>query len=107
MLKIPLVVLLFATLLVMGCGPKQTSQNQITVAAAADLAPAFEELGRIFERQHSAKVVFSFGSTGMLTQQIENGAPMDLFAAANVDFINRLEKDARRVDIRRLRLAKR
>jgi molybdate transport system substrate-binding protein len=67
--------------------------KELTVAAAADVAPAFEELGREFEQQTGVKIVFSFGSTGMLTQQIENGAPMDLFAAANLDFINRLEKD--------------
>jgi molybdate transport system substrate-binding protein len=65
---------------------------QITVAAAADLGPAFEEIGRAFEQETKTKVVFSFGSTGMLTQQIANGAPMDLFAAANVSYIEELEK---------------
>jgi molybdate transport system substrate-binding protein len=66
--------------------------NELTVAAASDLTPAFEELGREFEAAHKTKVVFVFGSTGLLTKQIENGAPMDLFAAANVSYIDQLEQ---------------
>ena len=54
--------------------------------------PAFEEIGREFESAHKTKVVFVFGSTGLLTRQIENGAPMDLFAAANVSYIEQLEQ---------------
>jgi molybdate transport system substrate-binding protein len=72
--------------------PSSQSQKVITVAAASDLTAAFEELGRSFEQQSGTKVVFSFGSTGMLTQQIINGAPMDVFAAANVSFIEQLER---------------
>jgi len=88
-LLLALITLSFA----IGCA--RNPYPELTVAAAADVAPAFEELGREFEQQKGVKVVFSFGSTGMLAQQIENGAPMDLFAAANVDFINQLEKHGR------------
>ena len=73
-------------------GPTSSNSPEITVAAASDLTPAFEEIGRDFEANHKTKVVFVFGSTGMLTRQIENGAPMDLFAAANVSFIEQLEQ---------------
>jgi molybdate transport system substrate-binding protein len=66
--------------------------NEITVSAASDLTPAFDELGRLFERETGVKVRFNFGSTGQLTQQIENGAPVDLFAAANARFIEDLER---------------
>ena len=70
---------------------RPTNQTQeITVAAASDLTNAFEELGREFETTNKIKVVFVFGSTGLLTRQIENGAPMDLFAAANVSYIDQL-----------------
>lgn len=65
---------------------------QLTVAAASDLIAAFEEIGREFEATQKIKVVFVFGSTGMLTRQIENGAPMDLFAAANVAYVDQLEQ---------------
>ncbi len=72
------------------CRRPGNQQQEITVAAASDLTNAFEELGREFEATNKIKVVFVFGSTGMLTRQIENGAPMDLFAAANVSYIDEL-----------------
>ena len=74
------------------CGPRSNSGSELHVAAAADLIPAFEEIGREFEAANKTKVVFSFGSTGLLSRQIENGAPMDVFAAASIDFINQLEQ---------------
>ncbi|MGH9769410.1 MAG: molybdate ABC transporter substrate-binding protein [Blastocatellia bacterium] len=73
-------------------GVRPDAPVTLTVSAAADLTPAFEELGKLFERETGVKVTFNFGSTGQLTQQIENGAPVDLFAAANVRFIEDLER---------------
>src|SRR5215510_8107819 len=67
-------------------------QHELTVAAASDLTQAFEEIGREFQASQKTKVIFVFGSTGLLTKQIENGAPMDLFAAANVSYIDELDK---------------
>lgn len=71
---------------------KGTQPQTVTVSAASDLTPAFQELGGLFERKEGTKVTFNFGSTGQLTQQIEQGAPVDLFAAANVSFVEGLEK---------------
>jgi molybdate transport system substrate-binding protein len=68
------------------------STAEVTVAAASDLTPAFEEIGREFEATQKTKVIFVFGSTGLLTRQIENGAPFDVFAAANVSYIDQLEQ---------------
>jgi len=59
---------------------------EITVAAAADLAVAFKEVAEAFEKDTGVRVKLIFGSTGLLTRQIEEGAPFDLFAAANVSF---------------------
>lgn len=92
-----IVSLIFACSLSLGCSHpvvsnEQSNSGEIVVAAAADLAPAFEELGKKFEQSTGVKVIFSFGSTGTLAQQIENGAPMDLFAAANVEYVDRLER---------------
>jgi molybdate transport system substrate-binding protein len=64
----------------------------LTVSAAADLTYAFGEIGQLFEAETGRKVVFNFGSTGLLAQQIEQGAPVDLFAAANVSFVEELKK---------------
>jgi molybdate transport system substrate-binding protein len=78
------------TVFLLACASK--APNEIHVAAAADLIPAFEEIGRQFEKSHSTKVIFSFGSTALLTRQIEQGAPMDVFAAANIGFVDQLEQ---------------
>lgn len=89
-----LVSLLVCAALVAGCRSQSagsTEPRTITVSAAADLTPAFQEIGKEFERQGGAKVIFNFGSTGQLAQQIEQGAPVDLFAAANVSFVEELE----------------
>src|SRR6185436_11012507 len=74
------------------CREKHAPDSELTVAAASDLTAAFEEIGRDFESTEKNKVVFVFGSTGMLTRQIENGAPFDLFAAANASYIDQLEQ---------------
>jgi len=60
--------------------------SEIKVAAAADLARAFEDVGKAFQAKSGKKVTFTFGSTGLLARQITEGAPYDLFAAANVSF---------------------
>jgi molybdate transport system substrate-binding protein len=89
----PLAAFLLALACVTACKDKSSitpDSDELTVAAASDLTPAFEEIGREFEAASKTKVVFMFGSTGMLTRQIENGAPVDLFAAANVSYIDEL-----------------
>lgn len=83
--------LLLALLFSLACR-NTTETAEITVAAASDLTPAFEEIGREFQASHGTKVVYVFGSTGLLTRQIENGAPFDVFAAANVSFIDQLDQ---------------
>jgi molybdate transport system substrate-binding protein len=57
------------------------------VAAAADLGPAFSELGKLFEASTGQRITFSFGASGALSKQLSNGAPFDLFAAANTSFV--------------------
>ncbi len=62
----------------------------LVVSAAADLTLAFEELGALYQKETGRSIVFNFGSTGQLAQQIEQGAPVDLFAAANIAFVDEL-----------------
>lgn len=60
----------------------------VRIAAASDLAIAFKEVGTAFEQASGKKVEFSFGSTGLLAKQIAEGAPFDVFAAANVSYVD-------------------
>ena len=82
-----------ALLLLSACDRDKSSGGpELTVSAASDLTPAFQELGKLFEQQNGTRVVLNFGSTGQLAQQIEKGAPVDLFAAADVSFVDDLER---------------
>lgn len=61
------------------------------VAAAADLKFAFNELKPAFEAAHPQhKLEIIMGSSGKFMQQIENGAPFDIFFSADVNFPKRL-----------------
>lgn len=66
------------------------SQPPLMVAAAANLQFAFVEMAKLFEQRTGQPVTLVFGSSGQLAQQIENGAPFDLFASANFAFVERL-----------------
>jgi len=57
----------------------------LTVYAAASLTEAFTELGQAFEIAHpGVTVAFNFGGSQNLRTQIEQGAPADVFASANM-----------------------
>jgi molybdate transport system substrate-binding protein len=63
----------------------------LTVAAASNLTNAFAEIGPRFTSKTGIRVVFSFGATADLAKQIENGAPFDVFAAADTEHVEQLE----------------
>lgn len=66
--------------------------KEIMVSAASDLTRAFKEMGEMYEKETGYKVLFNFGSSGILAQQIEGGAPVDLFASASRSYIDKLDK---------------
>src|ERR1700689_305781 len=58
----------------------------LLIAAASDLAP----LAPILERACKEKIRFTLASSGSLKQQIENGAPFDVFLSANEQYVKDL-----------------
>ncbi len=59
------------------------STREITVSAAISLKDAFQEIGKLFQKnQAGSRVLFNFGASGDLARQIEAGAPADVFASA-------------------------
>ena len=74
-----------------GSGSRQA--EPLRVAAASDLALAFAELGKSFEQSSGKKVEFSFAATGLLAKQISEGAPFDVFAAANMSFVDEVIRE--------------
>lgn len=59
------------------------SAAEVKVAVAANFTAAAKEIGALFARSTGDKAVFSFGSTGQLFTQIAQGAPFDVFLAAD------------------------
>ena len=74
-------------------GAARAAEKKITVAAASDLTFALKEIAAGYEKATGTKVVLSFGSTGMFAKQIREGAPFDIFFAADVRYIEGLNKD--------------
>src|SRR5262245_50784641 len=61
-----------------------THATDIMVAAAASLTDAFTEIGKAYEKAtRDTRVLFNFAPSGELLEQIANGAPEDVFAAAD------------------------
>src|SRR5271167_2438282 len=68
----------------------ESADREINVAAAADLSAALQEVATAYEKKTGVAVKVSFGASGALTQQIQNGAPFDLFFSADMDYPRQL-----------------
>jgi len=62
------------------------SFSQITVAAAANVKPAMEEIKAAWEKSTGATAKIVYGSSGKFAAQIRSGAPFDVFVAADISF---------------------
>ncbi len=69
---------------------QHTAGKELRVAAAADLEPVLPALAELYRQATGVKLVISYGSSGTLTTQILNGAPVDLFLAADFTFPERI-----------------
>jgi molybdate transport system substrate-binding protein len=73
------------------CHSSGVAQNApIRVAAASDLKFALTDLAARFERETGLKIAVTFGSSGNLARQLEQGLPMDLFMSADETLVIRL-----------------
>jgi molybdate transport system substrate-binding protein len=67
----------------------------LVVSAASNLILALEELGTRYEHETGKAVTFNFAASGQLAQQIDQGAPVDLFVSANVAYVEDLATNGR------------
>ncbi len=86
---------LWLVLICLAACSSKSGRRRVRVAAASDLAKAFEEVGKEFKARTGITPDFTFGSSGLLSKQIEHGAPYFLFAAANKDFVTNVIKAGR------------
>jgi molybdate transport system substrate-binding protein len=59
-----------------------------SIAAASDLRYAFTEIGDDFAAQGGLKPVFTFGASGLLAKQLDQGAPFDVFGSASAGYVD-------------------
>ena len=78
---------LFAALIAAGAA---SQAQELVVSAAASLTNAFQAVGQAFEQSKpGAKVTFNFAASGPLLAQIQQGAPVDVFASADQETMNK------------------
>ncbi|HEY9772603.1 MAG TPA: molybdate ABC transporter substrate-binding protein [Planktothrix sp.] len=66
-------------------------KQELTVSAAISLKEPLTEIGAQFEKTHpGVTIVYNWGASGQLEQQIEQGAPADVFASAAEDKMDKL-----------------
>lgn len=89
-----LLTLLVACGISTGTQPTDSSSTSVTltVSAAASLNEVLPAIAKLWEEETGNRVVINLSSTGQLAQQIERGAPVDLFVAADQKSIEDLEK---------------
>jgi molybdate transport system substrate-binding protein len=83
-----------AALFVLAGAPLMAAAQQLTVSAAASLTDALREIGTRFEAGKPGTTVrFNFAASGVLIQQILQGAPVDVFASADQETMDRGVKE--------------
>lgn len=73
------------------------ADSKITVFVAASVTNAMNDIAKQYEAEKAVKVQSSFGASSALAKQIENGAPADIFIAADSKWMNYLQ-DKKRID---------
>jgi molybdate transport system substrate-binding protein len=81
----------FVLILLVCCGAAQ-AMAQARVAAASSLAFVLPEIVSAFEARHGGAVELSYGASGLLTRQIQRGAPFELFLSADEHYVAILEQ---------------
>ncbi|PLR76842.1 molybdate ABC transporter substrate-binding protein [Bacillus sp. V3-13] len=91
MKKLIKLYIIFLAIAIAGCSQSeqpddQEKRTELTISAAASMNDALTEIQEAYEKDHSGvELYFNFGGTGMLQQQISQGAPVDLFLSAAED----------------------
>src|SRR5215813_3897598 len=71
------------------CSPSAMAQDKpITVFAAASMKNAVDDINAAFTKATKIKVVASYAASSALMKQIEEGAPADVFASADLDWMD-------------------
>ena len=101
MLRRAAIALIFALLATL---PAQTQDKTVTVFAAASMKNAIDDINAAFTKATGVRVVASLAASSVLAKQIEQSAPADVFASADLEWMDYVEqkkliKDGTRVNL--------
>lgn len=71
-----------------GPAPVQAQSRDVVLFAAASLKTALDEIAALWARESGRKAVLSYAASSALAKQIEAGAPADVFASADRDWMD-------------------
>jgi len=80
--------LLAVVALALAAAPAGAQQKTITVFAAASMKNALDDINAAFLKASGVKVTASYAASSALAKQIEQGAPADVFASADLDWMD-------------------
>lgn len=84
----------------------KTEMVELTVSAAISLTDALEDIKEIYEKDNNVSITFNLAGSGTLAQQIQQGAPTDLFISANEEWMDKLDDESLMVADSREQLVK-
>lgn len=67
-----------------------SAQERLRIYAASSMTNAVNELVDVYESKSQVKITTVYGGTSSLARQVEQGAPVDIFIAANTKWMNYL-----------------
>jgi molybdate transport system substrate-binding protein len=80
-------------LIILLCAARPALAGEVYLFAAASLKETVDELSDAFSRRNpGVRFLKNYGGSGSLAKQLENGAPVDIFISANVQWMNYLEQ---------------
>jgi molybdate transport system substrate-binding protein len=79
---------LIALSILLGSSPAFAQGKSLTVFAAASMKNALDDIGAAYTAKSGVKIVASYAASSALAKQIEQGAPADIFASADTDWMD-------------------
>ncbi len=89
-----IILVIFFALFLTSCSISKENSSEITISAAASLQEPLDELIHQYmsDPQNKVNINVTYGGSGTLAQQIEHGAPVDVFLSAGVEPVNHLKE---------------
>lgn len=95
-------ILIVLLMVLIGCSHNNSNQSLtqaengdkvLTISAAISLTDALHDIKEVYEKENDVELTFNLGGSGKLAQQIQQGAPVDVFISAHQDWMDAIEDE--------------